>query len=79
MFSYRQDKIHPLSIVIDEKCSDWTTTKANALYVDVRRDDYIKDTCSPGSYGLKHCLLWLDRAALGASFPNMERAMFLEI
>ena len=54
-----------------ENFSDWTTTKAYAPYVDVRRD-----ICSPGSYGLKHSILKLDRAALGASFPKMERAMF---
>ena len=55
------------------------TTKAYSPYVDARRDDSFKDICSPGSYGLKHCILYLDRAALGASFPKMERAMFLEI
>ena len=33
--------------------SVWTTTKAYAPYMDVRRDDYIKDTCSSESYGLK--------------------------
>ena len=77
--SYRQDFIQPLSIVIYENCPDWTTTKAYAPYVDVRRDDSIKDVYSPGSYGLKHCILQLDRAALGASFPKMERAMFLGI
>ena len=60
--------MQPLSIVIYENRSDWTTTKAYAPYVDVRRDDSIKDICSPGSYGHKHCIL-----------PKMERAMFLRI
>ena len=31
--------------------------------MDVRQDDFIKDICSPESYGLKHCILQLDRAA----------------
>ena len=44
LFSYRQDYIQPLSILIYENCSDWITTKAHAPYVDVRQDDYIKDT-----------------------------------
>ena len=55
-----------------------TSTKAYAPYVDVRQDKSNKDICSHGSYGLKHYILWLDRAAFGASFPKMERAIFLE-
>ena len=51
-----QARIQPLSIVLDVICSAWTTTKAYAHYVDVWRDDYIKDICSPGSYGLKPCV-----------------------
>ena len=45
--------------MINENCSDWTTAKAYAPYVDVRQDEYIKDICSPGSYGLKpsSCIL----------------------
>ena len=43
------------------------------------QDDSIKDVCSPWSYGLKYCILQLDRAALGDSFPKMERTMFLGI
>ena len=41
-----------MSNVIYENCSDWTTRKAYAPYVDVRQDDSITDICSPGSYGL---------------------------
>ena len=43
-----------------------------APYIDVTRDDYITDICSPGSYGLKYSILQLDKAALGASFPKKE-------
>ena len=28
---------------------------------------------------IKHCILQLDKAVLGASFPKMEKAMFLGI
>ena len=34
----------------------WTTTRAYAHYVDVRQDDYNKDICSHGSYGIKPCI-----------------------
>ena len=47
MFSYRQDLIKPLSIVIYKNCSDWTTTKAYAPYVDVRRVNSIKKKYAP--------------------------------
>ena len=80
-FAFIQARLNPAPVNrnINENCSDWTTTKAYASYVDVRRDDSIKDICSPGSYGLKYCILQLDRAALGASFPKMDRAIFLGI
>ena len=45
--------------------------------MDLRRDDCIIGICSPGSYGLKPCILQLDRAALGASFPKIKGIMFL--
>ena len=71
--------MQPLSIVLYVICSAWTTTKAYAHHVDVRRDDYIKDISSPGRYGIKTCIPLLDRAALGASFLKMKRVMFLGI
>ena len=43
-------------------------------YVDVKQDDSIEDICSPGSYGLKHCTLQLDRAALVASLSKMKKS-----
>ena len=30
----------------------WTTPKASAPSVEARQDDFIKEICSPGSYGL---------------------------
>ena len=57
LFSYRQDKSQPLSIVIYNICSAWRTKKAYAPYVNVRRDDSNKDICSPGSYGLEYCMI----------------------
>ena len=71
--------INALPIILYDHCLDCKITKAYAPYVDLRHDFSIKDICSPGSYGHKHCILWLDRAALGASFPKIERAMFLGI
>ena len=52
-FVFIQARLHPAPVnVINENCSDWTTTQAYAPYVDVRRDDSIKDICSPESYAL---------------------------
>ena len=47
MFFYTGKIKSSLSIVIYENCSDWATTKANAPYVDVRRDDSNKDIYAP--------------------------------
>ena len=46
---YRQDKIRPLSILLDVICSARTTTKAYAPNVDVRQDDYIREIGPLGS------------------------------
>ena len=40
----------------------WTTTKASAPSVETRQDEYIKEICSPGSYGLNPGRTQLDRA-----------------
>ena len=64
---------------IYENCSAWTTTKAYAPYVDERQDKYTKDICSPWSYGLEYCILYLDRALLGVLFQKIEMAFFLGI
>ena len=72
-FVFIQARFNPAPVNrIRKICSVWTTTKAYVPYMDKRQDDYVKDTCSSESYGLKPCIIWLDRAALGASFSQIE-------
>ena len=60
MLLSRLERLHLNRLTIAGYNLAWKTTKASASAVEASQDDYIKEICSPGSYGPNSGRLQLD-------------------